>query len=211
MRLSGTSMATAVTSGVVALVIEAHDAAARYGAPPMTPNTVKGILEYTSSQVRNDSGVDYDVLRQGAGALNGKGAIQLARAIDTTARTGERWLNPTPAPYSNIGGQYVPWTQAIIWGDAVIWGDTLPENQRAWGSAIVWGENITWSDTVIWGENAVWSDPQAWGNAIIWGEASLGTTDGTTVIWGETGGLTAESTAWKDLDPEGTHGATYAP
>src|SRR4051812_7003117 len=130
----------------------------------MTPNTVKGILEYTAFDVRNDLGVDYDVLRQGAGALNGKGAIQLARAVDTTARPGSPWLNPAPAPYSVIGNDYVTWKQTVIWGDAVIWGDTLPDNQLAWGSTVIWGENITWSDTVIWGENQVWSDPQSWAN-----------------------------------------------
>src|SRR5678816_4332573 len=44
-RLSGTSMAAAVTSGVVALMLEANRAA--YDAP-LTPNAVKAILEYTA-------------------------------------------------------------------------------------------------------------------------------------------------------------------
>jgi serine protease AprX len=200
-RLSGTSMATAVASGVVALVLEAHDAAAAYGAPPMAPNTIKGILEYTAVDVRNDLAVEYDVLRQGAGALNGKGAISLARAVDTTAQPGTPWLNPNPAPYSTIGSETLAWKQAVIWGDAVIWGETLPTNQLAWGSAVIWGENITWSDAVIWGESEVWSDPQSWGSAVIWGEAAIGTTDGSAVIWGETNGMTEASTAWKDIDP----------
>ena len=41
-RLSGTSMAAAVTSGVVALMIEANKATFDV---PLTPNTVKAILD----------------------------------------------------------------------------------------------------------------------------------------------------------------------
>ena len=75
-------------------------------------------------------------------------------------------------------------------------------NQTAWGNAVIWGSNTNWANAnaVIWGSNVVWTDPQAWGNAVIWGSDTIGTTDGTAVIWGSTGGMTAQSTAWKDLD-----------
>ncbi len=79
MRLSGTSMATAVTSGVVALMLEANHTNRRWDGPPLTPNTVKGALQYTAFAVRNDLGLEYDPLRQGAGALNGRGAIELGQ------------------------------------------------------------------------------------------------------------------------------------
>ena len=48
MKLSGTSMATAVTSGVIALMLEAHAATQQDDAPPLTPNTVKGVLQYSA-------------------------------------------------------------------------------------------------------------------------------------------------------------------
>jgi hypothetical protein len=38
-------MAAAVTSGVVALMVEAND---KHYKTPLTPNTVKAILEYTA-------------------------------------------------------------------------------------------------------------------------------------------------------------------
>src|SRR5688572_11497850 len=72
MRLSGTSMATGVTTGVIALMMEAHDTTLP-GTPALTPNATKGALQYTALTVRNDYGIQYDPLRQGAGALNGRG------------------------------------------------------------------------------------------------------------------------------------------
>src|SRR4030095_5994006 len=91
MRLSGTSMASAVTAGVVALMIEAHRATFP-STPQLTPNTVKGALQYSAFPVYNDLGMPYDVLREGAGALNGDGAIRLARSIDTSTHVGSRWF-----------------------------------------------------------------------------------------------------------------------
>jgi serine protease AprX len=205
-RLSGTSMATAVGSGVVALMIESHRNADPY-TPALTPNAVKAMLQYSAFDVRNDLGIEYDPLREGAGALNGAGAVALAKSVNTTTRTGGYWLQPQPAPYTTIGGENVAWSQAVIWGNAVIWGSsTLPMSQTAWGSAVIWGSGTNWANAnaVIWGSNVVWSDPQSWGTAVIWGSGSLGTTDGTAVIWGSTGGMTAQNTAWKDIQPTGT-------
>jgi len=205
-RLSGTSMATAVGSGVVALMIESHRNADPY-SPALTPNAVKAMLQYSAFAVRNDLGLEYDPLREGAGALNGAGAVALARSVDTTTRTGGYWLRPQPVPWSSIGGENVSWGQAVIWGNAVIWGSgTLPTSQTAWGNAVIWGSTTPWANAsaVIWGSNVVWTDPQSWGSAVIWGSGSIGTTDGTAVIWGSTGGMTAQNTAWKDIEPTGT-------
>jgi serine protease AprX len=55
MRLSGTSMATAVTTGSIALMLEANRAAAP-GRSPLTPNAVKAVLEYTTVDIHNDPG-----------------------------------------------------------------------------------------------------------------------------------------------------------
>jgi len=168
---------------------------------------VKAMLQYSAFAVRNDLGIEYDRLREGAGALNGAGAVALARSVDTTTRTGGYWLQPQPVPWTAIGGENVSWGQAVIWGNAVIWGSgTLPMSQTAWGNAVIWGSGTDWANAsaVIWGSNVVWTDPQSWGSAVIWGSGSIGTTDGTAVIWGSTGGMTAQNTAWKDIEPTGT-------
>jgi len=199
MKLSGTSMATAVTSGVIALMLEAHASTQGADAPPLTPNAVKGVLQYSTIEVRNDLGIEYDPLRQGAGGLNGRGAIELGRAIDRSSAPGASWLDPSPSPWTVIGGETLAWKQAIIWGSAIVWGSTVPVNHPAWGSAIIWGSHEAWDEAIIWGSNdIVWTDPHAWGSAIIWGSDSVGRDNGSAIIWGSTGG-TAETTAWKNL------------
>src|SRR5262249_34177341 len=65
LRLSGTSMSAAVTSGVVALMIEASRSTS--GAA-LAPDAVKAILEYTSLPLNGP-----DPLTQGHGAINPSG------------------------------------------------------------------------------------------------------------------------------------------
>jgi serine protease AprX len=206
MRLSGTSMATAVTTGSVALLVEANRNANPY-RPALTPNAIKATLQYTAFNVRDAAGAEYDALRQGGGALNTKGAIDLGRAIDTSAQTGEMWLTSPPSPWTRIAGSDLTWKQAVIWGVAAVEGASMNFNQPAWANAVIWGvDTTTWSNAVIWGVNVVWTDPQSWANAVIWGVDNIGMTDGDAVIWGVTGGLTPGTTAWGTL--EGATGGT---
>ena len=83
-RLNGTSMAAAVTSGVVALMLESGRTT--FGVSP-SPNAVKAMLQYSAVPLANANS-----LMQGAGALNGGGAIELAR---------DRW---TPRRLPGRGG-----------------------------------------------------------------------------------------------------------
>ena len=80
LSLTGTSMAAPVVTGAIALMLEANTA--------LTPNAVKAILEYTA-EARDG----YNHLTQGAGFLNARGAVELARAFAGTglpARALER-------------------------------------------------------------------------------------------------------------------------
>ena len=73
--LSGTSMAAAVTSGVVALILEAHEERFK---ERLAPNAVKALLEFSAIPL---PGVDR--LTQGAGEVNAAGAIQLAASVES--------------------------------------------------------------------------------------------------------------------------------
>src|SRR5206468_494240 len=66
LSLSGTSMATPVVAGTVALMLQVN--------PSLTPNEVKAILMYTAQQRSA-----YNALTEGAGFLNTLGAVRLAR------------------------------------------------------------------------------------------------------------------------------------
>ena len=68
LALSGTSMAAPIVSGAVALMLQAN--------PSLTPENVKAILQATAV-----SSGRYDQLTQGAGFLNARAAVEMARAL----------------------------------------------------------------------------------------------------------------------------------
>ena len=68
LALSGTSMAAPIVSGTVALMLQAN--------PSLTPENVKAILQRTAT-----SNSRYDQLTQGAGFLNARAAVEMARSL----------------------------------------------------------------------------------------------------------------------------------
>ena len=108
LTLSGTSMATPVVAGSVALMLEAN--------PNLTPNMVKAILQYTSEVKRG-----YDFLTQGAGFLNTLGAVRLARYF----HNGEKG-----DAYPDMRA----WSKHILWGNNRVRGGVLTPGGTAWGA-----------------------------------------------------------------------------
>ena len=127
LSLTGTSMAAPVVTGAIALMLEANAA--------LTPNAVKAILEYTA-----ESRAGYNHLTQGAGFLNTRGAVELARAF--AGQSLEPALSNDP----------VRWSRQIIWGNRRIAGAMLGARATAWKLGVMWGatktpagEPISWS------------------------------------------------------------------
>ena len=142
LSLSGTSMASPVVAGTVALMIQVN--------PSLTPNAVKAILQYTAQKYPN-----YNALTQGAGFLNVVGAVRLARFY-ATATAG------ATIPVQKM------WSKHIIWGNHRLGKGTLNLSANAfsvgrnWGAAktadgdnIVWGTACSTSDcdNIVWGTN----------------------------------------------------------
>jgi serine protease AprX len=161
LSLSGTSMAAPVVAGTVALMLEAN--------PELTPNAVKAILQYTA-QVRSDTGL----LTQGAGMLNTRGAIRLAKFFATpTAGVGKFG--------DAIQGEWVPWARHLIWGNYRITGGMPLPGSNAWSAGVRWGSLETPSGgRVVWGaradDNIVWSTGTD--DNIVW---STGADD--NIVW----------------------------
>ena len=132
-------MASPVVAGTVALMLQAN--------PNLTPNLVKAILQYTAQEYRG-----YNALTQGAGFLNTKGAVELARFFKT-AQPGQRY------PSSSA------WSKKLLWGNHRISKGVIKPNAPAWKLGVVWGAakdvagaNIVWGtycadecDNVVWG------------------------------------------------------------
>lgn len=242
LRLSGSSMATGVVSGVVAAMIEANRAGAEQrwqdyqnllkrnrrdpfpGAPALTVNTVKALLEYSATPLHDANGAGYGVLEQGAGLVNGAGAVTLAYNIDTTRAAGQYWLMNATSAWSSFGGVAEPWSQTVIWGTALLHGTSVVDlRQAAWEDNIVWGtgafanavsgmfsadeDNIVWGtlaldeDNIVWGTSVPLSTALMWsGNAtlednIVWGTAGCP----QNIVWGT---LDEDNIVWGTMDGE---------
>lgn len=154
LRLNGSSMAAGVVSGLVAAMLEANNyggflrwqalpAGGRpfyHGAPTLTANAVKAMLQYSATPLRDGHGVKYDALTQGSGEVNGYGALALAGAADTTQRLGDFWMSVQWPTETAFGGVTEQWSETLIWGTRLLRGGSLVDiNQAAWGKDIPWG------------------------------------------------------------------------
>ena len=200
LSLSGTSMSAPVVSGTAALMLQAN--------PSLTPNAVKAILQFTSQPLP-----DLDPLTQGAGSLNAKGAVELARYLADPA--GQ--IYPTASR----------WSKHLVWGNTIVKGGRLSADASAWPVNVMWGDPATPSGAPVdWGilcviEGCV-ATPARWSAAVsktrnvVWGglcggadcdsdwtvRTVTGTLDGETVVWGTIDD--AETVVWGTIDQLGT-------
>jgi serine protease AprX len=143
LSLSGTSMATPVVAGTVALMLEAN--------PHLTPNAVKAILQYTAQSHTGEN-----VFAQGAGFLNAKGAVRLAKFF-AAPQNGVGYMRDT------IEGESIKWARHIVWGNYLITGGMPLPGSNAWATNQTWGAIKTQTgQPVVWGarqddSNIVWS------------------------------------------------------
>jgi serine protease AprX len=174
LSLSGTSMSAPVVAGSVALMLQAN--------PSLTPNLVKAILEYTAQVYPG-----YDALTQGAGFLNTKGAVDLARYFGT-AKAGQ------PYPLAN------EWSKKLIWGNHRISNGVIKPNAPAWKRGVVWGAATTSTGAMMaWGtlcknscNNQVWSTSDSEDN-IVWGTASDAEDN---IVWGTFAEMSDDNVVW---------------
>jgi serine protease AprX len=220
--LSGTSMAAAVATGVVALELDADPNQNQY---PLRANAVKAILEYTAVPIAN-----VDALTQGTGQVNAAGAIEFASSINTLAPAQSWWLQSGVTGSSAIGSNTYNWAKNIIWGTSVLTGQFVFYNNVAWVNNIIWGTAVpsasgagiigstrvaSFSANIIWGTgvsvkryNIVFGQDD--GDNIIWG-----TDDGDNIIWGTNlaafrilGARQGQSIRWAKQDATGIIQAT---
>jgi serine protease AprX len=186
LRLSGTSMATAVTTSVVALLIEKHRQVSRL---PLTPNDVKAVLQFTAIPVNGA-----DVFTQGAGAVNPPGALAVVAALTGNA---DKTLRSTTVvqPTTTIESETYTWNQAVIWGHTFVYGDSVYANEPAWGSLTTWGSAVIWGHSwpgdgdLVWDSAATWSTTTVWDPIVAPSSAGLSwpVLGGQAVIWGHGG------------------------
>ncbi len=170
MKLSGTSMATPLVSGAVALMLQKTSA--------LTPDQVKARLMKSASKAFPASSVatdpetrqsftsQYDIFTVGAGYLD------IPAALTNTDLASKPARSPKADYDAATGNVYLTTVDgtALIWGDSTLWSTS-----RIWGNALVWGNSLIWGNSRIWGDAAIWGNDTTsgfsaiWGNAAIWG------------------------------------------
>ena len=130
LELSGTSMAAAEVSGVVARMLQQD--------PTLNPATVKSRLVDTAREVAGALPTD-----TGAGALD-MGAALAASGFATSA------YSPTVVR-SDVEG-------VLELHDATTGGPTAWSDMTLWSDAGLWSDAVLWSDAALWSDAGLWSD-----------------------------------------------------
>jgi serine protease AprX len=197
-KLSGTSMAAGVASGIVANLIDTNRR--DEGADSvLTPNTIKAMLMFTAIPVTDPDPATPVQLEQGAGQINAAGAIKLAKAINPRTLKGLPWLTEGVEMFEPIADSTEAWGQHIVWGDHVVWGDTALYNNEAWAEHVVWGDadHVVWGDSFTAGLNLVLDSVTAWGDQIVWSNSTdhIVWGDSDHIVWGD-----SDHIVWGDSD-----------
>ena len=170
MRLSGTSMATPVVSGAVALMLQKD--------PALTPDTIKARLMKTagktfpvSSTVTDPSTGQtytsfYDAFTIGAGY------IDIALLLTNYEETYLSSVSPSSRfnPVSQQGYFVLPltsnWAWSPLWSTTAVWGNTvLPNGSGIWNASNAWGSSSAWGTSIAWGTSGPSSTSIAWGTS----------------------------------------------
>jgi serine protease AprX len=178
--LSGTSMATPIVSGAVALLLQQ--------TPSMTPDQVKARLmktawksvgQFTHSRdfYGNIYNNEYDLFTYGAGYLDINAALG-----NTDLATGVA-LSPTAVLNNNGSVTITNTSSSAFGGTSVVWGAT----SVVWGNSVVWGSNAITGTSVVWGSTSV-----------VWGATSV---SGCSVVWGATSTASSSLAALSEGDP----------
>ena len=194
-RMSGTSISTAVASGVSALILQAH--------PELTPDQVKFRLMYSARPaLMPDGDLLFNVLQQGMGRIWAPDAVlanvpaasranagmdisaDLAHGYQTDADLAFHYQGPIYRALSDDGRTYLYYMtdrdgtivgMGAAQADTMAWldRDALAGSQLSWnGGQIAWGSRMTWAGGMTWASRMTWA-----------GNTSAGT--GSPMTWAE--------------------------
>jgi subtilisin family serine protease len=141
--MSGTSQAAAVTSGVVALMLQTN--------PTLTPDNLKCRLMAAARPAITSTGtLAYSVFQQGAGLINAVAAVNASVTgcanvgLDVAADLAGTVHVGGPANQDESGNYYVTDLGASVWGTP------LTDDGYTWSRGYTWSPGYTWSRALLW-------------------------------------------------------------
>jgi serine protease AprX len=197
-EMSGSSQSTAVTSGIVALMLQAN--------PDLTPDDIKCRLLETAKTATTETGeLAFSVFQQGAGLVDAMAAIQstamgcsnagLSIAQDLSGE--EHFIGPVRRDADN-GYFFIPNVDGLEWSgtysDPQLWRHAnINEDTALWATASfnrniqLWSHTSFNSNSQLWGNPSFSADSQLWGNpsfnadSQLWGNPSFSS---DSQLWG---------------------------
>jgi serine protease AprX len=158
-EMSGTSMASPMVAGTVALMLEQD--------PTLNPGTVKARLMMSARKARF-----------GNPLLAGAGRLDILAALGATWYAADA---PSPAAVADpvSGAVFVENTAVlwgndafslrVLWGDSVAWADPyayfdpmLETMGEVWPTGAYQAQGEVWPNGEVWPESEVWPDSPAW-------------------------------------------------
>jgi subtilisin family serine protease len=166
--MSGTSQAAAVTSGVVALMLQSN--------PNLTPDTVKcRLLVSSRPAVTSGGSLAYSVFQQGAGLINAPAAVNSSatgcanQGLDINADLAGTQHFGGPANQDANGNYYImdlsggSTSASPLAGDGYTWSQGYP-----WGQGYTWSEGYTWTQGYTWAKGYPWAQGNTWTQGYTW-------------------------------------------
>ncbi|WP_412972524.1 S8 family peptidase [Glaciecola sp. MF2-115] len=205
-EISGTSQASAVVSGVAALMLQYN--------PYLSPDDVKCRIISSAKMAATTNGkMAFSPFEQGHGMVNAYAAVASQktgcanRGLNIQADLAGTTHYSGPARLKNDGSFEIYLGGDVVLSEGNQWGDAgINAEGNQWGDAGILMEGNQWGDAGIftegnqWGDAGIFSEGNQWGDAGIsvegnqWGDAGI-FIEGNQ--WGDAG-VFAEGNQWGD-------------
>lgn len=160
LRLSGTSMATAIVSAAVTRMLEKD--------PTLNPSTVKARLMKSARKIQGDP------------TATGAGVLDVESAMNATGRLTRPALSPVIGLSSDGKRVFVEdtaqlwgsgWPAGSLWANGSLWSNGyLQSDGYLWSDASLWSNGYLWSNGSLWPNSKLWADGSLWSDSYLWSE-----------------------------------------